>query len=374
MHSLAQQQLSHMWLRAWFAIVTLTLAGVVVYLQVGLSNHYLDRLVRFEQQISAPIVVVSTSGTLLDLQPMTPEVEARVRASSVVEAFEVRSRSMVDLAAGPTGYPLAALAVDVTGPGLSAPRALSQASRQLLVTPGHVLLTDKDAEMTGFRLGDSFVVAGHRLQIVGRIKGGFGRNGSLVSQQTRDLLVPAIPRTEPLKPRIILVRGQKGQLLSETLGRLNQVLHLFGAQAMSREDYVRGLVQEGIEQNQDVRAYLYLATAVGLIALLIIAQSVQSMIAGQRSELATLVAIGVTRWRIGLIVLEQALWLGLIAAALAIPTALVGQMVLERFDVPIALHLAQILPISGIILVTAVLAGLVAIPSVLTLKPVQLLR
>jgi putative ABC transport system permease protein len=143
---------------------------------------------------------------------------------------------------------------------------------------------------------------------------------------------------------------------------------------MSREDYVRGLVQEGIEQNQDVRDYLYLATAVGLIALLIIAQSVQSMIAGQRSELATLVAIGVKRWRISLIVLEQALWLGLIAAALAIPTALMGQMVLERFDVSIVLHLAQILPVSAIVLVTAVLAGLVAIPSVLTLKPVELLR
>jgi putative ABC transport system permease protein len=111
-----------------------------------------------------------------------------------------------------------------------------------------------------------------------------------------------------------------------------------------------------------------------VIALLIISQAIHAMIAGQRVEFATLLAMGVPKWRVALLVLEQTVWIGLIASAFALSGGLVGQLVLEKAGVYILLYPSQVPLVSGAILVTSCLAGMMSLPTIFGLKPVELLR
>ncbi|WP_313585927.1 hypothetical protein [Aquidulcibacter sp.] len=89
MNALAQLHLSHNWLRAWFAILTLILAGIAIYLQLGLSNYFLSRYALLERQATAPIVVLSERQDIEQYEKIPEAVIAQVGRSAFVGDFEV---------------------------------------------------------------------------------------------------------------------------------------------------------------------------------------------------------------------------------------------------------------------------------------------
>jgi putative ABC transport system permease protein len=374
MNGLAQLHLSHNWLRAWFAILTLILAGIAIYLQLGLSNFYLSRYAIFERQATAPIVVLSNDQGMDERLQVPDRVIDQVRRSAPVGDFELIRQTQAFLGRGPKGGELLTKVIDPKDPALSAPMGMPTEAKQLLQTPNSILLTDEDASATGFGLGDEVVRDGVRLRIVGLMDSNLGPRGSMISRETLETLNQASGNKRKIPVYSILVAPKVGMPVGTAIANLNRELEPIGAQAMSREQLTERIVEESLKESRDIRAFLHLAIFVGVIALLIISQAIHAMMAGQKVEFATLLAMGVPKWRVALLVLEQTLWIGLIASAFAVSGSLLGQLVLEKADVYILLYPAQVPLVTGLILSTSCLAGLLTLPTIFGLKPVELLR
>ena len=374
MNALAQLHLSHNWLRAWFAILTLILAGIAIYLQLGLSNYFLSRYALLERQATAPIVVLSEKQGADQSIKISDEAIERVVRSPDVGAFELVRQKRVYLGMGPSGKGLRVSVIDPVAPALSAPLIMPDEAKLLLQIPNSVLLTDEDARATGLGLGDEVVRENVRFRVVGLMDGNLGPGGSVTSRGTLEVLNAAIDRNQETPVYSILVAPNKGKLVGQTIASLNRDLKSVGAQAMSRERLTQKVIEDSLKEQGDIRAFVYLATFVGVIALLIISQAIHAMMAGQRVEFATLLAMGVPKWRVAFLVLEQTIWIGLIAAAFAISGGLLGQLALEKVDVYILLYPAQIPWVTGAIIATSCFAGLITLPTIFGLKPVELLR
>jgi ABC-type antimicrobial peptide transport system permease subunit len=196
----------------------------------------------------------------------------------------------------------------------------------------------------------------------------------VISRQTLDVLNQTLDRKLETPIYSILIAPKNGKSVSQAIAGLNRELNSLGAQVMSRERLTQKVIEDSLKRNRDIRAFLYMAIVVGVIALLIISQAIHGMMAGQRVEFATLLAMGVPKWRVAILVLEQTVWIGLIASAFALSGGLIGQLVLEKVDVYILLYPAQIPLVTGAILATSCLAGMMSLPTIFGLKPVELLR
>jgi putative ABC transport system permease protein len=362
MNALAQLHLSHNWLRAWFAILTLILAGIAIYLQLGLSSYFLSRYALLERQATAPIVVLSQKQGTDRYVKIPDEAIAQIGRSPNVGNFELIRQKHTYLGIG------------TKEPALSAPLVMPTEAKQLLQIPNSVLLTDEDARSSGLGLGDEFVQHGVKLRVVGLMDGNLGPRGSLVSRETVETLNNAADRKRDTPVYSILIAPKAGTSVGQAITGLNRELKALGAQAMSREQLTQKVIEDALKDQRDIRAFIYLAFFIGVIALLIISQAIHAMIAGQRVEFATLLAMGVPKWRVALLVLEQTVWIGLIASAFALSGGLVGQLVLEKAGVYILLYPSQVPLMSGAILVTSCLAGMMSLPTIFGLKPVELLR
>ena len=374
MNALAQMHLSHNWLRAWFAIFTLILAGIAIYLQLGLSNHFLSRYALLERQATAPIVVLSQKQGNDRYEKIPDEAIAQIDRSPFVGDFELIRQKQAYLGMGPKGQGLVAIVIEPKDPALSAPLIMPNEAKQLLQIPNSVLLTDEDARSSGLGLGDEIVNDGVKLRVVGLMDGNLGPRGSLISRETVETLNKASDRKRDTPVYSVLIAPNADTLVGEAIAGLNRELKRLGAQAMSREQLTQKVIEDALDEQRDLRAFIYLAIFIGVIALLIISQAIHAMIAGQRVEFATLLAMGVPKWRVALLVLEQTVWIGLIASAFALSGGLVGQLVLEKAGVYILLYPSQVPLVSGAILVTSCLAGMMTLPTIFGLKPVELLR
>ena len=374
MNALAQLHLSHNWLRAWFAILTLILAGIAIYLQLGLSNYFLSRYALLERQATAPIVVLSEKQGTDQYIKISDEAIERVAQSPDVGAFELIRQKRVYLGKGPSGAGLRVNVIDPVAPALSAPLIMPDEAKLLLQIPNSVLLTDEDARVTGLGLGDEVVRENARFRVVGLMDGNLGPGGSVISRRTLEVLNAAIDRDQDTPVYSILVAQKEGKSVGQTIAGLNRDLKSVGAQAMSRERLTQKVIEDSLKEQRDIRAFIYLATFVGVIALLIISQAIHAMMAGQRVEFATLLAMGVPKWRVAFLVLEQTIWIGLIASAFALSGGLLGQLALEKVDVYILLYPAQVPWVTGAIIATSCFAGLITLPTIFGLKPVELLR
>lgn len=374
MNALAQLHLSHNWLRAWFAILTLILAGIAIYLQLGLSNYFLSRYALLERQATAPIVVFSQKQGTDQYIKIADEAIEQLARSSYVGAFELIRQKHATLGKGPSGEGLRVNVIDPIAPALSAPLIMPTEAKLLLQIPNSVLLTDEDARATGLGLGDEVVRENVRFRVVGLMDGNLGPSGSVISRQTLEVLNVALDRKQEIPVYSILAAPKAGKSVGQAIAGLNRELNALGAEAMSRERLTQKVIEDSLEAQRDIRAFVYLAIFIGVIALLIISQAIHAMMAGQRVEFATLLAMGVPKWRVALLVLEQTVWIGLIASAFALSGGLLGQLALEKVDVYILLYPAQIPLVTGAIIATSCFAGMMTLPTIFGLKPVELLR
>ena len=111
-----------------------------------------------------------------------------------------------------------------------------------------------------------------------------------------------------------------------------------------------------------------------LIPLFIVVQTLRSAIMAQRVQFATLRALGVPVWRLASIAMEQALWVGILGAAMSYCLALFIRMHLYERDILMYLPANYIVNISAAIVVSAMVAGIVSLIAIFKTRPQELLR
>lgn len=144
-------------------------------------------------------------------------------------------------------------------------------------------------------------------------------------------------------------------------------------------------VFETVEFSTESRLYWLLRTKAGIalgyaallgliVGMVITAQTLYSATAASAKEFAILLALGIPRWRIMLMVLTQSFWVGIFGIVLAYPVCLGLREVARMGNVDVDLR-AEI--VGGTAIVTCLMAlgaGIFALRSVRRIQPMDLLR
>ena len=108
--------------------------------------------------------------------------------------------------------------------------------------------------------------------------------------------------------------------------------------------------------------------------MVITAQTLYSATAANAKEFAILLALGIPRWRISLMVLAQSFWVGVIGVALAYPVCLALRRVRAEVGTDVDLRWEVLLGTAVVTIGMALISGLFALRSVRQIEPMSLLR
>lgn len=111
-----------------------------------------------------------------------------------------------------------------------------------------------------------------------------------------------------------------------------------------------------------------------LVGAVITAQTLYSATAASAKEFAILLALGIPRWRISVMVLQQSFWVGLIGLSLAYPTCVGLREVAKLGNTDVDLRWEILAGTAGVTLLMSLAAGTFALRSVRKIEPMDLLR
>jgi putative ABC transport system permease protein len=111
-----------------------------------------------------------------------------------------------------------------------------------------------------------------------------------------------------------------------------------------------------------------------LVGAVITAQTLYSATTANAKEFAILLALGIPRWRISLMVLMQSFWVGVIGISIAYPCCLGLRYLAMQFNTDVDLRWEVLLGTAVITVSMALIAGLFALRSVRQIEPMSLLR
>jgi putative ABC transport system permease protein len=368
----ALQTLWHERKRYWAGVMAVAFSVVLIAVQNGLVSG-LMRMVSFPVDLSkaqiwvaGPKVQSCDLGAVFDRSALNrivvrPEVE---RIEEYLQGFTFWKHPAV-------GQKLVIVAgCELDDAALGPANVLSPELRLKLSEPGAVVVNEKDKAKLGVAgEGDVATVFGFRVRVVGfaRDMASFTGPYILCSLRTaRNLL-----GIDPDKTYYLLANC-KDPADAPMLAR-----------EIAKDDRVTAYTAEDFSQRS--RWYWMRTTnagiAMGFVGLLglvvgavITSQTLYGATVASLRELMVLRALGIPRLRIVRYVLAQALLVGLFGIALGVPISFGVARLGEAIGTKPVIDGLLLAATAGIAMATAALAGLVALRSLASVEPVQLLR
>lgn len=244
-----------------------------------------------------------------------------------------------------------------------------------LARPRALLLDRLSRKEFGPRtVGTSVVLNEDRMEIAGTFAMGTGFSGDGAAILDRDGFARAFGDPALEWPSLGLIRVAPGASAEDVVDRLRAALP-YDVLAMTRDELER---QEQLYwiRDKSIGILFIMGVVVSfLVGLVVVYQVLSSDIADHLGEYATLKAIGYTAGRVGGVVVEQGLILGLVAYVLALAAALpLYTLVEELARIPMSPEpwiLALVLVLAGAM---SVGSGLVSIRKVQEADPADLFR
>jgi putative ABC transport system permease protein len=117
------------------------------------------------------------------------------------------------------------------------------------------------------------------------------------------------------------------------------------------------------------------AAALGLLVGAVVTyQTLSAATKASLREYAVLRALGIPRWRMGMMVVSQSFWVGVVGVCLALPAIYGSACLAEWFGVRVELHWWLLTLAAGVTMLMAMLSGLLALRALRHIEPVTLLR
>jgi len=254
---------------------------------------------------------------------------------------------------------------------LGAVKQLTPDLRMRLAEVGTVVVDEADLDRLGLTRGVGEVagVAGTRVRVVGLVRGLKGLGGPYIfcSLDTARRLM----RISPDDVTFVLARCRDPREAPHVVERLRRYgnMSAFTSAEFSLRSRWYWLVMSGGGIALSCAALLGL-----LVGAVVTSQTLYAATAASFREFAVLRALGVPRWRMGLMIVAQSLWLGVAGVVLALPAVFglaeaAGLLGARVFLPPWVLGAA-----AGLTLTTALLAGVTALRSLRHLELATLLR
>jgi putative ABC transport system permease protein len=254
---------------------------------------------------------------------------------------------------------------------LGAVDKLDEDLRARLTEPNAIVIDESDKARVGVKaIGDRAEITGIHVRVVGFTTGLKSLAGPYVfcSVSTAHQLLRLLP------DQVTYVIGKckdpaDAPLVAERLRNEHKDVSAFTKNEFSYRSRMHWLTKTkaGIA--------LGYAAALGLlVGGVVTSQTLYAATAASLREFAVLRALGIPRWRMGLLVMAQSFWVGVIGVALALPTAYGLAEVADFLTVQVLLHWWLLTGAAAITMTMALGSGLLALRSLRKVEPATLLR
>lgn len=392
MKSLARANFEYGWRRSFVVVFLLSLIGVLFYLVLGYGQASLEKIGISEKQFNADVLVSNTrvvtgkrrvisaiKSGMVTSQRLNENNTANIwlhEDISFVEPFWNQSVRVIPWEFHEKKVKALARSVNVSSDSLSLPKGIPDNVRSILQTPGYVVVSKPFAKKLNVKLGDTMSAMivrsrGKTMFKIGAILDSPQTTTKfvLLSYETMNRILPII---QDGSPAMYLIRVKDKSKLEQTIAELSIMLRPYGLQATTPEDKV---FIEDMETLLAEQKGLIVIVGVALLMICVIAGFImRGAILAYRMEFGTLMALGVSKWQVSGIAMEQAFWLGVFSAAASFSGALVFKYVFESMDIYLTYPNWVMIGVPIGLMTLALLAGVLSLSAVTKIKPVELMR
>jgi putative ABC transport system permease protein len=254
---------------------------------------------------------------------------------------------------------------------MGAVKQLTPELRRKLAEPGTVVVDEAELDRLGLTtaIGEIAGIGGTRVRVVGVVRGLKGLGGSYIfcSVDTARRLV----RMSADEATFVLARCRNPEDANRVVQRLRRYgnMSAFTSAQFSLRSRWYWLAMSGAGIALSCGALLGL-----LVGAVVTSQTLYAATAASFREYAVLRALGVPRWRMGLMIVAQALWLGVGGVLVALPAVFILAGAAGLLGARVSLPLWVLGAAAGLTLITALLAGLTSLRSLRHLELATLLR
>lgn len=243
--------------------------------------------------------------------------------------------------------------------------------RVRLTEPGACVIDENERARLGVqRVGDTAEIAGHRVRVVGLVRGIRSVVGPYIFcslSTARSVL----RNYAPDQATYLLVKCRQPTDAAAVVAELRRYpdLSAFTSAEFSLRTRMHWLTRTG------AGVALGCAAALGLlVGAVVTSQTLYAAVVAALREFAVLRALGIPRWRLSATVLAQAFWVGLAGVGLALPTVLALRSVANGLGAQVLLPYWLLGGAGAVTVVMALLSGLTSLRSLRLAEPAGLLR
>jgi putative ABC transport system permease protein len=253
---------------------------------------------------------------------------------------------------------------------LGAVRELTPELRTSLTEPGSIVVDAADLQRLGLAgVGDTAEIYGHRVRLVGLVHGLKSLAAPYVfcSFQTARMLLPLPPNYAVY----LLARCRDAAEPKQAVERLNQSgqVSAFSKEQFSRRTRLHWLIQTNAGITAGFTAALGL-----LVGALVTSQALYSATAASIREFAVLRALGISRARLGRLVMIQSFWVGFAGIILGLPASFAFAYLAEFLGTRVLLAVGLLVVVALLTLATSLTSGLIALRALRHTEPAALLH
>jgi putative ABC transport system permease protein len=377
MVALARKTLIYEWRRFLPAILAVGFAGLLQLLQAALVLGIFG---------SASVYITGSSADLWAGYPGTQSVnlgrsidsgvEMRLRMDPAVTAVEPFHWVDADWR-GPSdtgGVSVFVSGIDARPDGMLFAHALPLALRARLNEPDAVIVDRADLDSLGVKVGDSAVINGHRVRVVGvssglRALGGVNVVASLATAAELD--------TDPSNANrmtYFVAKLRDPAAADDVAARLRGTSAFGKYDVWTAQDFARRSQLYWMFDTGAGAGVLFLAGIVFLVGAVITSQTLVAAVIGSVREYATLNALGVGVGALRRVVMEQAFWVGALGLVGSTLLGAIALAIARSRSVPVALDPWTTLACLALGMGLAIVSGLAAMRSLRRADPATLLR
>jgi putative ABC transport system permease protein len=373
--SIARSSLRHETRRYLAAILSVTFAGLLMVGQMALLQGLFRSVSLVVDRSDADLWIVWPGSESADAsRGVSRHADAAALIHPAVRRVEGLLYAGGDLRrADGMAFAVFLSLIDPSPSALAYSKLLSTSQRSLLAEPDSVLLDPADLQRLRGRIGDTVEINGRRAVLAGTVQGlrGVGGISLLSSFETGRRLDAAVRMEEPHNLLIALHPGADPERVARELADLRS--------------YPRWDVRGSQEFSQSSQLYWMLETGMGIgaafgvllafiVGVVVTSHTLAGAVLASIKELAALRALGVSSASLRWVVLELALWIGLVGSALtALLTGFVLWLARSQHIAMFVSSAAALATLAVIALITMV-SALVALRPLFRVDPASLLR
>jgi putative ABC transport system permease protein len=266
---------------------------------------------------------------------------------------------------------------------LGAVRQLTALHRTMLYEPGSVVVDEGEFSRLGVtKKGDTAEILGKRVRIVGTVSGLRSLAGPYVFcslDTARSILRPPTDQAT-----FLLAKCHNKEDAATVVEKLKHYdTQLTDTASPKRVPKLEAYTQEGFSLQSRLHWLLKtkagialgLAAALGLlVGAIVTSQTLYSATLASLKEYAVLRALGIPRWRMRMMVVSQAFWVGVSGAGVAMPAIFILANFGNEVGAKVLLPWQLLAGAVGVTMMMAILSGVFALRSLRQVEPVTLLR